>query len=340
MNGNRAQKKAERKRILRNRKRRIAYRLREVAWSPQDRPMFAARNIRYELADKARGMSAGGIGAMHLLARRTGLIEAIDKNLHLLKVHLPYPESDPVLNMAYNILCGGTCLQDLELLRNNQSHLDALGAQRIPDPTTAGDFCRRFDEVDVELLQMAINDVRGRVWKQQPAAFFEEAILDADGSLGPEASGTEANGLEDGVQRVPECVHETSLSDRADGAADGISIVVMEPVAGGVLPRRGRLAGGPERIAPLTAHPGGRGQRIASATDVGIRKSRFSGALKPARNEVRMDDEPARLPQATERRSAESAPGPAARAHGQTSKPGTLVLGLASSVKLLTSPRS
>jgi hypothetical protein len=145
--------------------------------------MFAASNIRYELADKSRGMSTGGIGAMHLLARRTGLIEAIDQDLHLLKVHLPYHESDHVLNIAYNILCGGTCLQDLELLRNNESHLDALGAQRIPDPTTAGDFCRRFDEVDVELLQMAINDVRVPVWKQQPAAFFEEAILDADGSL-------------------------------------------------------------------------------------------------------------------------------------------------------------
>ena len=183
MNENRTRKKAERKRILRNRKRRIAYRLREMSWSPQDRPMLAASNIRYELADKARGMSAGGIGAMHLLARWTGLIEAIDKDLHLLKVHLPYHESDHVLNLAYNILCGGTCWQDLELLRNNESHLDALGAQRIPDPTTAGDFCRRFDEVDVELLQMAINDARVRVWKQQPAAFFEEAILDADGSL-------------------------------------------------------------------------------------------------------------------------------------------------------------
>ena len=154
-----------------------------MAWSPQDRPRFAASNIHRELSDKFRGLSAGKIGAMHLLARRTGLIEAIDKDLPLLKVHLPYHESDHVLNMAYNILCGGTCLQDLELLRNNESHLDALGAQRIPDPPTAGDFCRRFDDVDVELLQMAINDARVGVWKQQPAAFFEEAILDADGSL-------------------------------------------------------------------------------------------------------------------------------------------------------------
>ena len=87
---NRTRREAERKRILRNRKRRIACRLRDRVWAPQDRPMFRASNIHYELSDKARGLSAGGIGAMHLVARRTGLIDAIDKDLHLLKVHLPY----------------------------------------------------------------------------------------------------------------------------------------------------------------------------------------------------------------------------------------------------------
>jgi len=75
--------------------------------------MLRARNIRYELADRTRGLGAGGIGAMHLLARRTGLIEAIDQRLKLLKVHLPYHESDHVLNIAHNILCGGTCLEDI-----------------------------------------------------------------------------------------------------------------------------------------------------------------------------------------------------------------------------------
>jgi hypothetical protein len=183
VNGNRAQKRVERKRILRNRRRRIERRLRDRVWSPQDRPMFRAGSVQYELAERARGLSAGGIGAMHLLARRTGLIEAIDRRLHLLKVHLPYHESDHVLNVAYNILAGGTCLQDLELFRNNESYLDALGAPRIPDPTTAGDFCRRFTEKDVETLQDTINEVRVKVWQKQPAEFFQEAVIDVDGHL-------------------------------------------------------------------------------------------------------------------------------------------------------------
>ena len=178
-----AQKKVERKRKLINRRRRIQWRLRDRQWADQTRPMFTASNIQYELADRVRGLGPGGIGAMHLLARGTGLIDAIDRRLHLLKVHLPYHESDHVLNMAYNLLAGGTCLEDIELWRNDEVYLDALGAQRIPDPTTAGDFCRRFAETDVEILMSAINDVRVKVWQQQPAEFLEEAIIEGDGTM-------------------------------------------------------------------------------------------------------------------------------------------------------------
>lgn len=145
--------------------------------------MLRASNICYELSDKARGLSAGGVGAMHLLARQVGLIDAIDARLHLLKVHKPYHESDHVLNIAYNLLAGGDCLEDLELLRNDEVYLDALGAQRIPDPTTAGDFCRRFKPHHVQVLMRAINDMRVKVWRRQPAAFFEQAIIEGDGTM-------------------------------------------------------------------------------------------------------------------------------------------------------------
>jgi Transposase DDE domain group 1 len=101
----------------------------------------------------------------------------------VLKVHLPYHESDHVLGIAYNLLCGGTCLQDIEQRRQDEVYLDALNAQRIPDPTTAGDFCRRFTEADIEALQAAINATRVRVWRAQPADFFAEAVIDADGTL-------------------------------------------------------------------------------------------------------------------------------------------------------------
>jgi hypothetical protein len=173
------------RKLLEKRKRRIERRLRKMQWADQPGPMLSGSNIHYEVADKTRAVGCGGIGAMHLLAQRIGLVEAINRDLHLLKVHLPYHESDHVLNIAYNILAGGTRLEDLELRRTDEGYLDGLGAKRTPDPTTAGDFCRRFSEPTITQLLETINQVRLGVWKQQPKAFFKEAIIDADGTLAP-----------------------------------------------------------------------------------------------------------------------------------------------------------
>jgi hypothetical protein len=119
------------------------------------------------------------------LAQKLGLVRDLNDNLHLLKRHLPYHESDHVLNIAYNLLAGGCRLEHLEVRRNDEVFLDALGAERIPDPTTAGDSCRRCTEGDVEHLMDVFNETRLRAWKQQPDGCFDEAFLDADGTLAP-----------------------------------------------------------------------------------------------------------------------------------------------------------
>ena len=169
---------------LRNAKRQIERRLRPIHWEEQSEPMLSATNIQYEIADRGQAVACGGIGAMHLIAMRTGLADAINRRVHVLKRHVPYHESDHVLNIAYNILCGGSRLEHIEHRRNDAAYLDAIGAQRIPDPTTEGDFCRRFETTEqVDDLQEAINDARLNVWAQQPATFFDEAVIDADRTI-------------------------------------------------------------------------------------------------------------------------------------------------------------
>lgn len=145
--------------------------------------MFTASNLHFEIADRTRAIAHGGIGLFHALARRLGLIDRLDRRLHVLTIHLPYHESDHVLNLAYNALCDGTCLQDLELRRNDVNFLDALDARRIPDPTTAGDFCRRFHRDDIATLQDVIDETRLQAWASQPPAFFTQAIIDMDGTI-------------------------------------------------------------------------------------------------------------------------------------------------------------
>jgi hypothetical protein len=148
--------------------------------------MLGPENIHYEMADRTRAIPCGGVGALFTLAHRLGLPDAINQRLHLLKAHLPYHESDHVLNVALNSLTGGTCLDDIALRREDEVYLDALGAQRIPAPTTAGDFTRRFTQADVVALMEAINAPRPRLWRRGlRARDRKEAILDADGTISP-----------------------------------------------------------------------------------------------------------------------------------------------------------
>ena len=161
----------------------VVQRTKYERWASGAGPVIGASGVRYELANKARGIAYGGVGLMLKLAQEVGLVEAIDSRLHLLKVHLPYHESDHVLNLALNALCDATCLQDIEHRRNDEVFLDALGADAIPDPTTAGDFCRRFTAESLDDLQMAIDVARLNVWRRQPAEFFAEAVIDMDSTL-------------------------------------------------------------------------------------------------------------------------------------------------------------
>jgi hypothetical protein len=148
--------------------------------------MFTSGKVDYEIGGTPDVMSYGGIAAVHRLVSRLGLPEQIDAGLELLKVHLPYHESDHVLNLAYNVLCGGTRLEDIERLRHDTAYMNALGADLIPDPTTAGDFCRRFTEPDVVSLMEAINAVRPQLWRGRGRELLGPiAYIDADGTMAP-----------------------------------------------------------------------------------------------------------------------------------------------------------
>jgi hypothetical protein len=147
--------------------------------------MLTRQSLTYDYLDKVRAFGAGGLGLVHTLVQRVGLRAAIDRELKVFKVHLPYFESDHVLNIAYNILAGGTCLEDLERLRTNEAYLAALGATRTPDPTTAGDFLRRLGEPEIERLMEVVNQVRVRIWRTQPRSFRSEARIYVDGSIAP-----------------------------------------------------------------------------------------------------------------------------------------------------------
>ena len=170
--------------VLRREKRKIKRRLRQQRRNNTG-PVLGREPVRYGVAERTRAVAAGGLGVLSQLVSSLGLDSGINENVKVLKRHVRYHESDHVLTIAYNLLCGGTCLEDVESLRTDAVALDALGASRIPDPTTLGDFCRRFTEDQIVSLMDVINEARRKVWAQQPDEFFDEATIEADGTVVP-----------------------------------------------------------------------------------------------------------------------------------------------------------
>ena len=180
------------RRALARGKKKIANRLDELLGGTKPKvdgkPEFTAAPPVYEFAERTRAIGCGGIGVVHQLVNALGLPKLIDAELGLIKQPRPYHDSDHVLNIAYNLLCGGRVLDDIEVRRNDTAFLDALGARAIPDPTTAGDFCRRFDEAACWRLMRAINEARVEVWQRQMSSFTKAtARIDVDGSVVPTA---------------------------------------------------------------------------------------------------------------------------------------------------------
>jgi hypothetical protein len=147
-------------------------------------PVLGRRRPVYELAERSRAIAQGGIGAVMAVAAKVGLADEIDSTVRLLASHRPYWESDHVLNIAINALCGGVRLEDIEARRNDAVFLDALGVDSLPDPTTAGDFCRRFDAESTMALADAVNRARLRAWSMAGSGVLGDvARIDADASI-------------------------------------------------------------------------------------------------------------------------------------------------------------
>lgn len=167
------------------RKGRIEERLERDSWPEASGAVLAGGNEHLTMSRRTQATAVGGIGLVHRLVRQIGLPALIDEAVRVFKVHCPYHESDHVLSIAYSIVCGGRTLDDIELLRQDEAYMNALGAERIPDPTTAGDFLRRLDRGHIDDLSEAINTARARVWKKRKKkrSFFERAIIDVDGTI-------------------------------------------------------------------------------------------------------------------------------------------------------------
>ena len=175
--------KANKRKKVKERQQKLQARLAHKDFTSPSQPLLGGLPMHYELAERTRVISMGGLGALHTLVTRLDLPALLNAQVSVFKRHLPYWESDHILSVCYNVLTGGKPLQDMNRLRRDEGYLEALGVERLPAPSTAGDFLRRFKEDDILALQEGIHQARQKVWQHLPEPARCLATIDVDGTL-------------------------------------------------------------------------------------------------------------------------------------------------------------
>ena len=164
----------------------------ELPWPETEGRVMRHPLLHLESDPRGEMTHYGGLVLAQQFVRRFGVAKRLDDGLMLFKRHAPYHESDHVLALAYTLYADGTCLEDQGALQGSEAVRRLVGACRIPDPTTAGDFLRRFRTAqDVEGLSGVIDEVQEAVWSKLPGKMrrrrkkHEYALVDLDGHIKP-----------------------------------------------------------------------------------------------------------------------------------------------------------
>jgi hypothetical protein len=131
-------------------------------------PVFTNPRLIVELDQRGETFAYGGLALAHELVGRLKLPALLDNNVKVFERHRPYHESDHILTHVYNLYVGGGAIEDIANLQGSKAFQNLVGAESVPDPSTAGDFLRRFDANDLGSFQSAIDQARAKVWKRLP----------------------------------------------------------------------------------------------------------------------------------------------------------------------------
>ncbi len=127
---------------------------------------FRHPKLEVEL-ERSEASAYGGLSLAVSLIKKLNVPQRLDEALDLLGARRPYTESDHVLTHVYNLFLGGSCIEDIALLQGSEAARRMIGARAVPDPTTAGDFLRRFKAKDLRKLNRVIDDTQSEVWRRR-----------------------------------------------------------------------------------------------------------------------------------------------------------------------------
>ncbi|MBI3300690.1 MAG: IS1380 family transposase [Deltaproteobacteria bacterium] len=129
--------------------------------------------------------SPAGVVLVHELAPRRGVEQLVDEELQVKQRERGYTEGQAIGALVHNLLLGGECLSDLEVLRGDPGTQELLAQDAILAPRTAREFLQKFDLGDIRDLQRVNVRLQQRVRPQQTSA---TCTIDLDSSIYEQAS--------------------------------------------------------------------------------------------------------------------------------------------------------
>jgi hypothetical protein len=148
-----------------------------------NQPVFTNPPLKIKANNQAPMTSYTGLALARDLINRLELPRLIDENVAVLKRHRPYHESDHILTQVYNFLSGGESIVDIERLQENTAVRRILGADRILDPTTAGDFLARFTSKQLDAFRSVLDAAQGQAFSLLDKEKRTIATIDSDSSI-------------------------------------------------------------------------------------------------------------------------------------------------------------
>jgi len=122
-----------------------------------------------------------GLSLFYAMAETLQMPKSLDNHVQVKQRDSGYPESEHILALAANAFVGGDFLDDLEALREDDAIKRAIGRKEIPDPTTAGDFCRRFSRGHILQINKAFAEIEHQVYKQRKD--ISDLTIDVDAKV-------------------------------------------------------------------------------------------------------------------------------------------------------------
>ena len=143
------------------------------------------RKLQVHREGSGQQSALGGLSLFCQLARLLKFARCVDQRVEVLKIHQGYRESDHLYHLLNSLLAGASCIEDLGRLQEDPFYKELCGVDKVSDPTTMGDFLRRFERSDLDDLHEAIWQMRERAWQLGKGKLPKQATLDLDSVIKP-----------------------------------------------------------------------------------------------------------------------------------------------------------